>query len=92
MVARKLHGAENFCLWRQTRQTKKLKNKKMEKMNKDLFGKFETNKIDSLSSIKGGLVVGDSSTTLCKTTESTFDTDSTANQENLSDKRCEALA
>jgi hypothetical protein len=60
----------------------------MEKMNKDLFGKFQKSKIDSLSSIKGGLVVGDSSTTLCKTTESTFDTDSQAKQENTADPRC----
>ena len=64
----------------------------MEKMNKDLFGKFQKNKIESLSSIKGGNVVGDSSTTLCKTTESTFDTDSQAKQENLTDPRCASLA
>jgi hypothetical protein len=64
----------------------------MEKMNNDLFGKFQDNKIDSLSSIKGGQLVGDSSTTLCKTTESTFDTDSQGSQEDLSDKRCAALA
>ena len=61
-------------------------------MNKDLFGKFQNNKIDSLSSIKGGNVLGDSSTTLCKTTESTFDTDSQSSQEDLSDKRCASLA
>jgi hypothetical protein len=71
---------------RQGRQ--KIKHKKMEKMNKDLFGKFQKNKIDSLSSIKGGTAVGDSSTTLCKTTESTFDTDSQSKQENLTDPRC----
>ena len=57
-------------------------------MNKDSFGKFQNNQIDSLSSIKGGNVVGDTSTTLCKTTETTFDTDSTSNGENVADKRC----
>ena len=60
----------------------------MEKMNNDSFGKFQNNQIESLSSVKGGVVVGDTSTTLCKTTESTFDTDSIANGENVSDKRC----
>jgi hypothetical protein len=60
----------------------------MEKINNDLFGKFQKSKIDSLSSIKGGKVAGDSTTTLCKTTESTFDTDSQAKQENLDDPRC----
>jgi hypothetical protein len=60
----------------------------MEKMNKDLFGKYLINKIDSLSSIKGGLVAGDTSTTLCKTLESSFDTDLPANTERFEDPRC----
>jgi hypothetical protein len=60
----------------------------MEKMNKDSFGKFQNNQVESLSSIKGGQLVGDTSTALCKTTESTFDTDSTSNGENVADKRC----
>jgi hypothetical protein len=64
----------------------------MEKMNKDCFGKFQNNQIESLSSVKGGKVAGDTSTSLCKTTESTFDTDSQGSQENLSDARCSALA
>jgi hypothetical protein len=69
----------------------RVKNKhlnKMEKMNNDSFGKFQNDQIESLASIKGGLVVGDTSTSLCKTTETTFDTDSTSNGENVADKRC----
>jgi hypothetical protein len=60
----------------------------MEKMNKDSFGKFQNNQIESLSSVKGGKVAGDTSTSLCKTNESTFDTDSTSNGENVADRRC----
>jgi hypothetical protein len=64
------------------------KSKKMENLQNNQFGKFEKNQIDALSSIKGGTVAGDTSTTLCKTTESTFDTDSTSNGESVADRRC----
>jgi len=60
----------------------------MEQKNKDLFGKFQKQKIEALSSIKGGVMVGDSKTTLCSTVESTFDSDSQSAQEDLNDKRC----
>jgi len=60
----------------------------MEKKNNDIFGKFKKNKVDSLSSIKGGVLAGDTKTTLCTTTESTFDSDSQTSQEDLNDKRC----
>lgn len=57
-----------------------------------IFGKFQKNKIDALSSIKGGLVSSDTTTTLCATNEGTFDTDSQGSQENLSDPRCSGNA
>jgi hypothetical protein len=59
----------------------------MENQN-DKFGKFQKSKVDGLSSIKGGVLAGDTKTTLCATTESTFDSDSTTNGEDVADKRC----
>jgi hypothetical protein len=59
----------------------------MEKMNKDLFGKFQNSKIEMLASVKGGSVIGTTSTTLCKTAEGSFDTDE-GNTEHFDDKRC----
>jgi hypothetical protein len=60
----------------------------MEKKKTEIFGKFQKNKVEALSSIKGGVMVSDSKTTLCSTTESTFDSDSQSSQEDLNDKRC----
>jgi len=59
----------------------------MENQN-EIFGKFQKNKVDSVSAIKGGVLVGDTKTTLCVTTESTFDSDSITNGEDVADKRC----
>jgi hypothetical protein len=57
-------------------------------MTKNFFGKFQNSKIKFLLSIKGGSVIGDTSTTLCTTGETTFDTDSQIAYENLMDERC----
>lgn len=59
----------------------------MENQN-ETFGKFQKSKVDTLASVKGGVMVSDTKTTLCATTESTFDSDSTSNGENVADKRC----
>jgi len=60
----------------------------MDKKTNEIFGKFQKQKVEALSAIKGGKVVDDTKTTLCQTSESTFDTDSQGSDENLGDKRC----
>jgi len=60
----------------------------MDKKTNEIFGKFQKQKVEALSAIKGGVVASDSKTTLCQTSQSTFDSDSQAGQENLGDKRC----
>lgn len=57
----------------------------LESIDNDMFGKFESHKLSSLSKVKGGL---QTSTTLCKTDEETFDSDSNSSGENLQDARC----
>ena len=61
----------------------------MENSNK-AFGKFQKSKIEGLSTIKGGVLVADTKTTLCITNEATFDTDSVADREDLKNAHCEA--
>jgi hypothetical protein len=60
----------------------------MDKKTNEIFGKFQKQKVEAISAIKGGMVIDDTKTALCQTSESTFDTDSTGSQEDLSDKRC----
>jgi len=90
MAAREKHDAEHFILRRKKGAKQQLTTLKMDKKTGEIFGKFQKQKVDTLSSIKGGVMVSDSKTTLCQTSESTFDSDSQAGQENLGDKRCEA--
>jgi len=59
----------------------------MEKSDKNYFGKFQHNKIEMLEAIKGGNVIGTTSSTLCKTAEGNFDTDDSG-VEHFDDKRC----
>lgn len=63
-----------------------MKKNNLESLKGDLFGKFESHKLSdaTASTVKGG----STSTTLCKTVESTFDTDHQGGQESLADPRC----
>lgn len=63
-----------------------MKNLNLENLNSSLFGRFEPNRLNDVSSskVKGG----ETSTTLCKTVSEMFDNDSQHTQENLSDPRC----
>lgn len=62
-----------------------MKKVNLEDLNNDMFGKFESHKLSSLSKVKGGL---QTSTTKCKTDESTFDSDSNSSGEQLNDPSC----
>jgi len=60
----------------------------MKEEKDEIFGKFQNNKAEALTAIKGGAVSSETTTTLCRTTESMFDNDPQTSSENADDARC----